>query len=230
MIFFNSFYNGFSEISTIWFAYHDENTSYENPFKFQLDSWKTDEDATKSMKEIVSPRILPANFTSGKDAPTFEFYNPSIAARQLGFGQVPPLPFFAGKVQFRGALNNALFDDRLKDFEPDVDMTLLADWQIVPFTTTPFTQWWSEWQEHIFCKSPNLYCIALNNNYLMGENEVQTKSTFTTFLSIFCFHLLTITSCWMMIETLQQSAKAASRSTTLCRPISPISATILHLL
>jgi hypothetical protein len=32
--FFKSFYNGFPEISTILFAYHDENTSYENPFKF----------------------------------------------------------------------------------------------------------------------------------------------------------------------------------------------------
>ena len=153
-----------------------------------------------------------------------------MSARQLGFGQVPPLSFFAGKVQFRGSLNNALSYDRLKDLEPDVDMTLLADWQIVPFTTTPFTQWWSECQEHIFCKSANLYCIALNNNYLMGENEVHTKSTFTTFLSIFCLHLLTITSCRMMVEILQQSAEAASRSTMLFRLISLISAIILHLL
>ena len=36
--FFKCFYNGFPETSTIWFAYHDENTSYENPFKFQFDS------------------------------------------------------------------------------------------------------------------------------------------------------------------------------------------------
>ena len=182
------------------------------------------------MKEVISPRILPINFIAGKDVPSFEFYNPSVSAKQLEFGQVPPLSFFAGKIQFRGSLNNALSYDRLKDLEPDVDMTLLADWQIVPFTTTPFTQWWLEWQEHIFCKSVNLYCIALNNNYQTSENEVHTKSTFTTFLSIFCLHLLTITSCWMMIETLQQSVEAASRSTTLCRPISPISATILHLL
>ena len=132
------FYNGFPKISTIWFAYHDEKVSYENPFKFQLDSWKADEDATKSMKEIISPRILPANFTSGKEAPTFEFYNPSTAARQLGLGQVPPLPFFAVKVQFREAINNALSYDRLKNLEPNIDMALLADWQITSFTTTPF--------------------------------------------------------------------------------------------
>ena len=96
--FFKSFYNGFLEISTTWFAYQDENVIYENPFKFQLDSWKTDEEATKIMKEIISPRILSVNFTAGKDVPSYEFYNPSVAARQLGFCQVPPSFFFVGKV------------------------------------------------------------------------------------------------------------------------------------
>ena len=126
--FFKTFYNGFPETSTIWFTYQDEKVIYENPFKLHLDSWKTDEEATKIMKEIISPRILPINFTAGKDVPSYEFYNPSVVARQLGFGQVPPLPFFIGKVQFRGALNSALSYGRLKDLEPDVDMTLLTDW------------------------------------------------------------------------------------------------------
>jgi hypothetical protein len=125
--FFKCFYHGFAENSTIWFAYNDENTSYENSFKFQLNSWKTDEEATKIMKEIISPRILPANFTFGNETPSYEFYNPSIAARQLGFGQVPPLPLFAGKVQFRGNIGSALSYDRLQDLEPDVDTTLLAN-------------------------------------------------------------------------------------------------------
>ena len=125
--FFKCFYNGFPETSTIWFAYQDEKVIYENPFKFQLDSWKTDEEATKIMKEIVYPRILPINFTAGKDIPSYEFYNLSVAARQLGFGQVPPFLFFVGTVQFRGALDNALSYGRLKDLELDVNMTLLAD-------------------------------------------------------------------------------------------------------
>ena len=72
-------------------------------------------------------------------------------------------------------LSIALSYSRLKDLEPDIDMTLLADWQITPFAATPFIQWWSEWQEHIFCKSANLYCMALDNNYQSGENEVEVK-------------------------------------------------------
>ena len=96
--FFKSFYNGFPEISIIWVAYQDEKIIYKNPFKLQLESWKNDEEATKIMKEIISPRILPINFTAGKDVPSYKFYNPSLAARQLGFGQVPPFLFFVGKV------------------------------------------------------------------------------------------------------------------------------------
>ena len=131
--FFKCFYNGFSEESIIWFAYRDNDDSYENPFKFQLCSWKDDEYATNSMKEIISPRILLANFTSGPDALAY---------------------------------------NRLKNLEPDVDTTQLADWQIMPFSTTPFTHWWSEWQEHLFCKSVNLYRIALNENYQATNDEV----------------------------------------------------------
>ena len=151
--FFKCFYHGFAENSTIWFVYHDNDNNFEDPFKFQLESWKDDEYASKSMKEIVAPRILPANFTSRRDAPTFEFYYPAIAARQLGLGEVPPLPFFTDKVQVREVISDALDYTRLKNLEPDVDMTQLADWQIIPFSTIPFICWWSEWQEHLFCKS-----------------------------------------------------------------------------
>ena len=61
-----------------------------------------------------------------------------MAARQLEFGQMTPSLFFVGKVQFREALNSALSYSRLKDLESDVDMTLLADWQIAPFAATSF--------------------------------------------------------------------------------------------
>jgi hypothetical protein len=60
--FFKCFYQGFPEASTIWFAYHDENTSYKNPFKFQLDSWKTDEDATKKHEGNDFPKNLANQF------------------------------------------------------------------------------------------------------------------------------------------------------------------------
>ena len=179
------------------------------------------------MKEIISPRILPINFTAGKDTSSYEFYNPSTAARKLGFGQVPPFLFFASKVQFRGTLDNALCYDRLKNLEPDLNMILLADWQTAPFATTPFIQWWSEWQEHIFCKSANLYYIALDNNYQSGEHEVQAKLTPTMSFSTSCSQPLTSTLCRMMIGILQQPVGVSNRSIMPCQPINQISAMVL---
>jgi len=61
--FFKSFYTGFPGASTVWFAYQDDKVMHENPFKFQLDLWKTDEEAVNMLKEMISPRILPVNFS-----------------------------------------------------------------------------------------------------------------------------------------------------------------------
>ena len=127
-----------------WETIFARNMEYENPFKFSLDSWRDDEGATNIMREAISPRILPANFTSGKNAIGYEFCYPSVVARQLGFVQVPPLLYFADKVQARNPIGNALTYYRLKSLEPVIDMTQLADWQIVPLTTIPFVQWWLE--------------------------------------------------------------------------------------
>ena len=79
------------------------------------------------MKEIISPRIFPVNFTSGKSTIGYEFYYPSLVARQLGFVQVPPLPYFDDKIQARNTIGNALAYNRLKGLEPNTDMTQLAD-------------------------------------------------------------------------------------------------------
>jgi len=168
--FFKCFYNGFTKNSTIWFAYQDDNKEYENPFKFNLDSWRDDEEATKIMREAISPRILSANFTSGKSAMGYEFCYPSVVARQVGFVQIPPLPFFTDKIQARNPIGSALVYNRLKSLEPTIDMTQLADWQMAPLTTIPFAQWWSEWQEHLFCWSLKIYYIPLDENYQGAED------------------------------------------------------------
>ena len=96
------------------------------------------------MREAISPRILPANFTFVKSTVGYEFCYPSVVARQLGFVQVPPLPYFANKVQAWNPIGNALAYNRLKSLDPVIDMTQLVDWHVAPLTTIPFTQWWSE--------------------------------------------------------------------------------------
>jgi len=140
------------------------------------------------MREAISPRILLANFTSGKSAIGYEFCYPLVVARQLGFVQVPPLPYFADKVQARNPIGNALAYNRLKSLEPIIDMTQVADWQIAPLTTIPFVQWLSEWQEHLFCGSRKIYCIALDENYQSADDEVNIKLSLV--FTLYCSSVL----------------------------------------
>jgi hypothetical protein len=137
------FYNGFAEDSIIWFAYLDENHGFENPIKFQLDDRKDDEytNTSTSLREAITPRIFPVNFTLGRGQPSYEFYHPSAVARQLGFGQVPIRLFFANKVQARDAIKSPLAYNRLKNLEPDASTIYLGNWQITPFSTIPFLRW-----------------------------------------------------------------------------------------
>ena len=100
---------------------------------------------------------------------------------------MPPLLYFADKVQARNPIGNALTYNWLKSLEPVIDMTQLADWKIAPLTTIPFVQWWSEWQKHLLCGSLKIYCIAMDKNYQSADDEVNTETSLAVFLSYSAF-------------------------------------------
>jgi len=138
-----------------------------------------------------------------------------VVARQLGFVQVPPLLYFANKVQARNPIGTALTYNRLKSLEPVIDMTQLANWQIAPLTTIPFAQWWSKWQEHLFCGSLKIYCLALDENYQSVDDEINIETSLTVFFLTLLFYILTNPLNMLMELHPQQSAEVGSRSDTL---------------
>ena len=156
------------------------------------------------------------------------FCYPSVVARQLGFVQIPPLPYFADKVQGRNPIGKALAYNRLKSLEPVIDTTQLADWQVAPLTTIPFTQWWSEWQEHLFCRSLNVYCIALDENYQGANDEVNIEISLAVFLSCIAFlHPDKSPFNRLMALYPQQSAEVDSRLDIL-HQLTILSSAIMH--
>jgi hypothetical protein len=101
-----TFYNGLTKKATIWFAYLDDENLFEVPFNFNFNTATTDEASKKTLIASITPRILPAGFFGGKVHPTsYELYYPSIAARQLAFGQVPIKLSFADVVKPREILS-----------------------------------------------------------------------------------------------------------------------------
>lgn len=79
---FKSFYHGFNREDIIWLAYNDDE-EFELPV-FRFSNANTNDKAT--FEAIITPSILPIGLNSRRNRQqSYEFYNPSIAAHQLGF-------------------------------------------------------------------------------------------------------------------------------------------------
>jgi hypothetical protein len=138
-------------------AYYGEN-NIELPVKFSIKSIDIDADSMTSFGEAITPGILPIDFFTGQShQPSYEFYYPSIVARQLGFGQLPVRLFFTDLVKPRETVSNRLEYDRLKSLVLDAETIDLEGWITGSFTTKPFKQWCLEWSLHLFCASAKTY-------------------------------------------------------------------------
>jgi hypothetical protein len=104
--FFKLFYKGFSGDILEWFVYSDI-PEFELPYSFRFESEHTDVGSLKILNCLIKPCLLPTEVRNGREKPpiSYEFYYPSIAARQLGFGQLPPKLFFANKLKPREAIS-----------------------------------------------------------------------------------------------------------------------------
>lgn len=93
--FFKLFFKGFPEEILEWFVYPDI-PEFEQPTSFRFESDYTGAEALKVLNYMIRPCLLPTESRRGREKPpiSYEFYNPSVAARQMGFGQLPPKLFF----------------------------------------------------------------------------------------------------------------------------------------
>jgi hypothetical protein len=143
------------------------------PVKFSFESIDTDADSMTSFGETITPGILPVDFfTRRSHQPSYEFYYPSVAARQLSFGQLPVRLFFTVLVKPRETVSDLLEYGRLKNLELDDETIDLEGWITSSFTTKPFKQRWSEWSLHLFCALAKTYYQQLDPDFIMPEDEV----------------------------------------------------------
>jgi hypothetical protein len=65
---------------------------FENPATFRLANFAYDADARRLYSIMVRPCLLPVGMSTCNQIikPGYEFYQPIVAARQFGLGQVPP--------------------------------------------------------------------------------------------------------------------------------------------
>jgi hypothetical protein len=87
----------------IWYA-----DQFERPYFFKFDKVCDPKYASKKIFQVVVTLcLLPTNFCYGGGKAklySYEFYHPSVAARQFGLGQLPIHIFFTYHIQSVGQI------------------------------------------------------------------------------------------------------------------------------
>jgi len=129
--------------------------------------------------------LLHVEFKHGREKPptSYEFYNSSIAARELGFGQLPRGLFFANKLRPREAVTQPWEFLGIRQFEEALPQINAEGWKCGPFSSNLFNVWWQEWAQHLFCSSVTPFCQSLDPNF-QPDNEVDILPVFITRFSV----------------------------------------------
>lgn len=147
---FKKFYRGLGADVLTWLPYdEDEDNGLVFPVNFRFETGCSDDVAAAIFNSIIKPCILAAEFhhSRGKMAiggsfpenlPTYEFYNPSFVARQLGFGQLPPRLFFANTLKPREGVSSPMEALRIFQLGSDLLEFHLHEWVIATFSHSLF--------------------------------------------------------------------------------------------
>jgi len=160
--FFKHFYKDFPEATLEWFVYLDI-LEFELRASFRFHTNYSDPEELK----ILRPSLLPIEVRHGIEKPStsYEFLCPSIVARQMGFGQLPPALFFADKVKPREIVTTGIEYNRILHFEQSLLPEAINGWECTPFTSTAFDHWWQEWSQHIFSAPVSTYFSLLDPDF-----------------------------------------------------------------
>jgi hypothetical protein len=118
---FRSFYLGFTPESIIWFSYTDDDNNFETIFNF--DDIHKDNENMIVFVEMIKPGLLPSRIFGKDQSATYEFYNPSVSAHQLGFGQLLIGLYFSHLIKPREVIPSVTYYQHLLDLVPDSSTT-----------------------------------------------------------------------------------------------------------
>jgi hypothetical protein len=133
-----------------------------------------DDDSTRLLYSImIRPCFLSVHMSSSNQIikPSYEFYQPVVAAWQFGLGQVPPHFFLHHLTTSRADLLNALNSQRCYSLFTDLLLPIPVD---LSFTSSAirFESWWLLWKTHIFQKALGPMLQQIDAEYEAPEGEV----------------------------------------------------------
>jgi hypothetical protein len=139
---FKLFFKSFDNV--LWLPYR-ENEDLTLPCKFSYELGCSDEVSTKVFNSFIKCCILPSEFHHGRLVQlTYEFYNPNIAARQLGCGQLPPRLFFSTIIRFREVFTDRIEANKVFELGCTLPTYEPSPFGIIEAAHPLFSSWWQE--------------------------------------------------------------------------------------
>ena len=122
-----------------------------------------------------------------RSSPGYETYQPAIASRQFGLGQVPPHFHINHLVESRADLPDGLTSSRCYSMFDNLHIPIPAD---LSFTSSSigFNTWWEMWKTHIFRRALGPLLQQIDPEYVIPEEEVLNLCTLSL-LSPLSFYL-----------------------------------------
>jgi hypothetical protein len=187
---FKVFYRGLDD--PLFFPYAASD-SFENLITFGLDSF-ADDDSTRHLYSImIHPCFLPVSMSTSNRIikPGYESYQPVIAARQLGLGQVPPHFFLHHLTESRGDLPDLITTQKCYSLYDDLHIPIPVDLSFT-LSTNGFRTWWSMWKDHIFRKALGPMLQQIDAEFEASEGEVFPPKTLHDLLFNFSLNCLSL--------------------------------------
>nr|BAX24987.1 aminotransferase-like [Oryza minuta] len=160
---FIRFYTGPPSVKMDMFVYPSD-SDFELPADLNLGLINDDMVSREVFMIGVTPCLLPVGIFQGRSTSlSYEFYNPMVAARQCGLGQLPVSLHFHWLLESRGTVSSALIMSKALETRipalGDCDRLWLS-----AFIHISFQAWWQEWAIHIFHQSARFFLTELIDN------------------------------------------------------------------
>jgi hypothetical protein len=163
----------------LFFPY-TESEHFENPVLFRLDSFADDTSTRQLFSIMIRPCFLPVGMSNSNRIikPGYESYQPVIAARQFGLGQVSPHFFLHFLTESRADLPDVLTGQRCYSFFDALVIPIPHDLSFTS-STDDFEAWWAMWKTYAFRRALGPLLKQLDAEYVIPAEQVPPLTIFS---------------------------------------------------
>jgi hypothetical protein len=187
---FKVFYRGLD--NPLFFPYV-ASKNFENPITFRLDNFANDDGIRHLYSIMIRPCFLPVGMSTSNRIikPGYESYQPVVAARQFGLGQVPPHFCLHHLTESRADLPDLITSQKCYSLFDDLHIPIHVD-LLFTFSINSFGTWWSTWKAHIFWKALGPVLQQIDVEYEASKGEVFPPGTLHDLLFNFSLNSLSL--------------------------------------